>query len=74
MKTDISMFFIHLSAHLQQTTFENTAAKGEIAHDEYNEWIEMKTFKHMEKLLIMNNFSICHNVFKSFLLKDASKC
>ena len=39
-----------------------------------NQWIELKTLSQKEKLLIMNTFSCCHNVFKSCLLQRSQQC
>ena len=39
----------------------------------FNHRIEWKTFWQMEKLLLMSNFPVCHNDFKSCLLQMRQK-
>ena len=39
----------------------------------FDYWIKLKTLWQKEKLLIMSNFSFCHNVFKSHLLQMRQK-
>ena len=35
----------------------------------YNYWEKLKAFWQKEKLLVLGNFSFCHDVFKSRLLQ-----
>ena len=39
----------------------------------YNDWKKLKTKWQKEKLLVLSNFSFCHNVFKSCRLQRRQK-
>ena len=56
-------------------TFNKFAANNFwiILRRKYYYWKELKTLWQIEKLLILNNFSFCQNVFKSHLLQSLQK-
>ena len=39
----------------------------------YNTWIELKTWGHKEKLLVLSNFFFCRHVFKNPSAAESSE-
>ena len=57
------------TANLQQTTLKMSTKNMEhIYNCRNNYWKKLKTLWQMEKLLVLSNFSFCHDILKSRLL------